>query len=298
MKTTPASTRRFRPPAATARGWFACAWLGLSAALLATPAAAGDKVTFAASRGHTGDAVMLRAELHRPEGPGPFPAVVLMHGCGGWQPAVRFTMNRYADELVRNGFVVLDLDSFGPRYLGNGKVCESIPRQQEALDYRTHDAHDALRFLQARGDVDADSVFLMGQSNGGSVAINVAKGDGPHRGGSAVPGFRAVVAYYPWCGSFDGRRTVKLAAPLLVFGGARDDWVPAHECEGVRSEGAELSFVLYPDAAHSFDLEIPLQRYLGNLIGKDAFAADDSRRRMLAFFMRHTRTNVAQATRP
>lgn len=274
-----------RPAPGGGRGRLLRALGLLVAGFLACASHAGERVLFPASRGYTADQVMLQAELHVPPGEGPFPALVLMHGCGGWQPVVRHTMQRYAEQFIALGFVVLDLDSFGPRRLGNGRVCESIPRQQDALDYRTHDAHDALRYLQAQGYVDARNVFLMGQSNGGSVAINVAKGDGPH-GGGAAPGFRGVVAYYPWCGSFGGRRQVHLAAPLLVFGGARDDWVPASECEGVRSSGAELGLVVYPDAAHSFDLDMPPQRYLGNLVGRDAFAAEDSLRRMKAFFLR------------
>lgn len=261
--------------------------LAAAFALLALPAQAADKVRFEASRGHTAQHVFLRGELHKPEGDGPFPAVVLMHGCGGWQPAVRRAMNAYAQHLVRSGFVVLDLDSFGPRHLGHGAVCESIARQQDALDYRTHDAWDALRYLQGQPFVDGANVFLMGQSNGGSVAINVAKGEGPHRPQAGSPGYRGVVAYYPWCGSFDGRRRIELAVPLLVFGGARDDWTPPSECEGVQSSGAELHVVVYPEAAHSFDLDLAPQRYLGNLVGKDPFAAEDSRARMVSFFERH-----------
>lgn len=244
---------------------------------------ASEKVEIRATHGYTSDRVVLRGELHRPRGAGTFPAVVLMHGCGGWQPAVRFTLTAYARLLAANGFVVLDLDSFGPRNLGNGPVCESVERQQEALDYRTDDAYDALRYLQSRDDVDATKVFLVGQSNGGSVAINVAKGD--HRAaGDPSPTYRGVVAFYPWCGSLGGRGVVKLMAPLLILSGAKDDWVPARECEGVRSTGAELRLVTYADAGHSFDLEMMPQRYLGYLIGKDPVAAEDGRRRMVAFF--------------
>jgi len=258
----------------------------------ASIAHAGDRVTFEASRGYTAPHVILHADLSKPEGDGPFPAVVLMHGCGGWQPAVRYTMNAYADFLVAKGFVVLNLDSFGPRNLGGGKVCEDVDRQVDALDYRTHDAQDALRYLQARAFVDPASVFLMGQSNGGSVAINVARGDGPHGNAGGNGGYRGVVAFYPWCGSFD-RRPVRLAAPLLVLSGSEDDWTPARDCEGVRSTGARLQFVVYPQAAHSFDLEMLPTRYLGKLVGKNQRAADDSRQRMLAFFIEHSRAGGA-----
>lgn len=253
-----------------------------------TTAHAGERVKFEASRAYTSESVTLRADISKPEGDGPFPAVVLMHGCGGWQPAVRYTMNNYAEYLVKNGFVVLDLDSFGPRNNGGGKVCESIRSQQDALDYRTYDAYDALKFLQSQKFVQGNNVFLMGQSNGGSVAINVAKGDAPHGKKGVDTGYRGVVAYYPWCGSLGNGKVVGLAAPLLVFGGAKDDWVPARECEGVQSKGAPLQVVIYPGAAHSFDLDIVPQRYLGKLIGKNEYAAEDSRERMLSFFVENS----------
>ena len=251
------------------------------------PAAhAGEKVMFEASRAYYADHVTLRADISKPAGEGPFPAVVLMHGCGGWQPAVRYTMNSYADFLVSKGFVVLNLDSFGPRSIGGGKVCENVSKQVDALDYRTYDAYDALKYLQSLKYVNPKGIFLMGQSNGGSVAINVALGDGPREMKTKDGGYRAVVAYYPWCGSF-GNRRIELAKPLLVFGGGQDSWTPTQECENARSTGASLDVKVYPEAAHSFDLEMVPQRYLGNLVGLNRPAADDSRERMLSFFIKH-----------
>ncbi|MBA4264586.1 MAG: hypothetical protein C0453_05850 [Comamonadaceae bacterium] len=257
------------------------ATLALGALLLGV-AQAAETVSFPASRSHTAEQVMLRADLSRPEGEGPFPAVVLMHGCGGWQPAVRFTMNAYAEYLTQRGFVVLSVDSFGPRRRGGGMVCESFDLLAQARDYRTHDAHDALRYLQTQNFVEGSNVFLMGQSNGGSVAIHVAQGLGPHAADPAS-GYRGVVAFYPWCGAFGSHR-VNLKTPLLVLGGERDDWVPASECKGVRSTGAPMELVIYPEAAHSFDLEIGVHRYLGKLVGKHPQAAENSRARMVAFF--------------
>ncbi|MDO9365682.1 MAG: dienelactone hydrolase family protein [Methylotenera sp.] len=256
---------------------------------------AGEMVKFEASSAYTSAKVTLRAVISKPKGDGPFPAVVLMHGCGGWQPAVRYTMNGYTDFLVDHGFVVLNLDSFGPRNNGGGKVCESIKRLTDALDYRTHDAYDALRYLQTQKFVAGNNIFLMGQSNGGSVAINVAKGDTPQDKKNKDEGFRAVVAYYPWCGTF-GNRKVELASPLLIFGGGQDDWVPARECEGIQSTGAELQVKIYPEAAHSFDLEIMPQRYLGKLVGKNEYATEDSRGRMLAFFIEHSTSYIWKAS--
>lgn len=256
-------------------------------ALFVAPAQAGEKVSFQASHGFTSENVNLRADISKPEGDGPFPAVVLMHGCGGWQPAVRHAMRAYADYLVSHDFVVLDLDSFGPRNIGGGKVCESIRSQRDALEYRTADAYDALKYLRSQPYVDSGNIFLMGQSNGGSVAINIAKGDIPREAKAGEGSYRAVAAYYPWCGSFGGHK-VELEAPLMVFAGTADDWTPASECAEVTSTKAELQIKTYPGAAHSFDLNIMPQRYLGKALGHNKEAAEDSRKRMLAFFIEHT----------
>ena len=53
---------------------------------------------------------MLRAELYQPDGDGPYPAVILMHGCGGSQPPVRDAMHTHAEYLVGHGFVALVLE--------------------------------------------------------------------------------------------------------------------------------------------------------------------------------------------
>jgi dienelactone hydrolase len=67
----------------------------------------------------------------------------------------------------------------------------------------------------------------------------------------------------------------------------------SRECQGVRSLGEELSLVVYPEAAHSFDLDILPHRYLGNLIGKHPQAAEDSFKRMVAFFARYVRGRIS-----
>ena len=48
----------------------------------------------------------------KPEGSGPFPAVVLLHGCGGWTEAVRQERAAWFTNL---GYVALAVDSFATR---------------------------------------------------------------------------------------------------------------------------------------------------------------------------------------
>jgi dienelactone hydrolase len=56
----------------------------------------------------------------------------------------------------------------------------------------------------------------------------------------------------------------------------------------VQSTKAELSIKTYAGAAHSFDLDIIPQRYLGKMLGHNKVAAEDSRQRMVAFFVANT----------
>lgn len=247
-------------------------------------------VTFEASKPASGEKIQLWGELYRPNGPGPFPAVILMHGCGGWQPAVRYALQTHARYLRDRGFVVLNLDSFGPRHRGGGKMCANDRDLYKAISYRTADAFDGLRYLRQLDFVAPKNIFLMGQSNGGAVAIRAAKAATEEKAGAT---FRAIVAYYPWCGEF-GRSRVSLASPLMIFAGGKDDWVPARECERAHATGANLEVTVYPNAAHSFDLDIIDQRYQGKLIGGDPYATHDSREKMLAFFVGHLTNDIKQ----
>ncbi len=258
----------------------------LSAGGRSTASNGYEYVEFTASNSDQSEKVLLRAQLFRPQGKGPFPGVILMHGCGGWQPAVQHALHSYAAFLVESGFAVLNLDSFGPRKKSGGMVCDSVQLLTDARIYRMYDAYDALRYMKALDYIDADNIFLIGQSNGGSVAIKAAIAGEPRAYGRAGAAFRAVVAYYPWCGAFEGRHVV-LASPLLIFAGGQDDWTPPGECARSTASGATLQVKIYPQAAHSFDVEIPLQRYRGKLLGKNDYAARDSRQRMLIFLKQH-----------
>jgi len=246
---------------------------------LGLPAQA-EPVTFPAKSTFDGAPVTLEAELILPAGPGPHPAVILMHGCGGLQPSVAEALALHAEAFNAAGFAALILDSFGPRGIGGGHVCETYDRLGNARRYRMQDANDAKAFLQTRPEIDSTNIFVMGQSNGGSVAIRLSQRD--------TREFRALAAYYPWCGAFN-RLGAKadLTTPLIVFGGEADDWVPPDDCTTITAQGADYAVHIYPGAAHSFDLQIPEQRFQGHLVGNNAAAEKDSRARMIAFFKRH-----------
>lgn len=74
----------------------------------------------------------LTAQLYTPKGPGPFPALVLLHGCGGLGP----NMFAWAEWLRAEGYAALVLDSFGGR--GIRRLCgDSSPLRGQRRAPRT-----------------------------------------------------------------------------------------------------------------------------------------------------------------
>jgi len=222
--------------------------------------------------------------LRKPEGSGPFPAVVLMHDCSG--VSVRYGSgieDRWAQELVNQGYVTIMPDSFSGRGFPQG-ICKVQPKDRDTLKnvplIRSQDALGALAYLRTLSYVDGKRIGIMGGSNGGMSTVGtIAIQDqrvGPGNG------FTAAVALYPGCeGSWwqgvDVRRTPRTGqgpfiyshakpfnpgAPMLILAGELDDWTPAGFCKELAkaSEGSRypISIKVYPGAHHAFDTARPV----------------------------------------
>ena len=95
----------------------------------------------------------LQGLLRRPEGAGPFPAVVLLHSCNGnWQRLDE----RWGRLIASWGYVTLTVDSFGPRGLKN--TCSSSGAPADLV----FDAYRALNFLVQQPTVDPARVAAIG----------------------------------------------------------------------------------------------------------------------------------------
>lgn len=240
--------------------------------------------------------------LYRPDGPGPFPAVVLLHGCHG----VSASTHDWAEWFRHRAYAALVVDSFTPRGMAEGCSPRSVDLPNTE---RFDDAVGALRFLHGLGWVDRERVGVIGWSNGGVFAIAVVNGPSHERAlrrGVALPppGYRAAIGVYPGgCYSLVGELVVR---PLLVLIGDADDWTLAGPCremvEAMHRRGAEASIVLYPGAFHYFDVEGQARTYLpdvanhnkpdgccGATVAYDPEAARDARRRIGEFFGYHLR---------
>jgi len=224
-------------------------------------------------------AVLAKSRLYRPPGEGPFPAVVVLHGCGG----VGGHHHGWARRLVEWGYVALVVDSFGPR--GHGSVCALNP-QPTTAETRAGDAWAAARHLATLPFVRGDRVGAIGFSHGGSTVMNAVQGRGGNR-----PPLAAAVAFYPGCNE---RWHAQVAVPTVILIGEQDDWTPAERCRRVVAalKRPELvSMTVYPNAYHSFDRDRPGVVYVRGIRGdhrveRDPVAAPDALAKTRAFFDR------------
>jgi dienelactone hydrolase len=220
-----------------------------AALLLASQSVAAEQVDIPAG------GLTLHATLYRPAGPGPFPAVVALHDCGGLNQRPNTLSQLYgawAQHLVAEGFAVLFPDSFGSR--GLGPQCRVRQSKARASRERVDDAEAAGHWLQAQSFVRSDHISLLGWANGGTATLWTVRPNAlPHDGGAD---FRSAVAFYPNC------HRLRLTAwstrvPTLVLIGSADDWTLASTCQqmvaGAHGRSARAEIVVYPGAHHEFD---------------------------------------------
>src|SRR5260370_8526610 len=92
--------------------------------------------------------ITVKAVVYRPEGAGPFPAVVVMHDCSGLtnsSGAVASKYREWAQLLVKDGFIVLFPESYGSR--GIGKQCPVRNRPGRPDRDRASDPHPSPTLL-------------------------------------------------------------------------------------------------------------------------------------------------------
>src|SRR5262249_44835087 len=75
-----------------------------------SPLLASESVNFPSALRQAGAAVQLSGYLYRPDGPGPFPAVAMLHGCSGLVTRsgnIRSHARFWAEHLRDHGYVAL-----------------------------------------------------------------------------------------------------------------------------------------------------------------------------------------------
>jgi dienelactone hydrolase len=200
----------------------------------------------------------------RPEGDGPFPAVILMHGCSGI-----YENNRtWAKLFVEQGYAAFIVNSLAPRGLAeremdNGVCDGSVLWGSE----RAGDLLATLGYVRALPFVDPDQIVLAGWSHGGWTIMDAfalaAEDKVPTSLSDDAGGLDGVVAailIYPYCGAFSVTyRTGDWddAPPTLMLLAENDTMISTDDClevaEGLEADGQRLTTYVYPGVDHAFD---------------------------------------------
>ena len=257
-------------------------------------AGAGEKVTFPGAKAEGYAHVeTVSAELRMPkDAKGKVPAVIILHGSGGIDGRGLF----YAEALNEAGFATLEVFMFArgqrPRQGGRATM--------------TH-GFGALKYLAGRPDVDSGKISAMGFSFGANLTFRLAVKDANDAflPNAAGPRFAAHASFYPSCWVFKGAggNAAFTGAPVLLFSGGRDDYETSPDsCKELidalpESTRRHMALQFYPDATHAWDtrrsepFSINDPYAFGGRGGSvrikpDPVIAEDSRRRVVEFFVR------------
>jgi dienelactone hydrolase len=239
---------------------FAFACSALACAVDAAPLPAPHQVDIPSG------GVTLHAQLYKPDGDGPFPTVIALHGCGGLGGHSEPVLPRYrdwAEQLLKAGNAVLLPDSYGSRELG--PQCRVRERKISARRERVTDILASRRWLMQQAWVARDRVSLLGWANGASALLWAVRPQLSSHG--AEPDFRSAVAFYPDC-RISSSLGWSARIPTLLLIGAKDDVSSPPACrlmiDGARGRSALTRIVVYPGAYHDFDrANLPLHAISG-----------------------------------
>lgn len=238
--------------------------------------------------------------IYKPQGAGPFPAVLFLHTCG---PVDHQHMRYWLEETLARGYAAFVLDSWSQRGLPNGTCFGSLPKGFFPIAVRVRDAYDALNHLAKVDFVDASRVAAMGYSHGGRVAYYLASKAAAEMFSPSGRRFAAVVAVYGQCyTAMNNSSHVQpdIDTPLLSLLGELDEDGDPRECvprlQAAKDKGAPVEWQVFPQTGHAWDQSrfSPPRRLhqtgsgsAGVLFAYDPKVADESRERASEFLARH-----------
>lgn len=240
----------------------------------------------------------LHAQLYKPDGDGPFPTVIALHGCGGLTGRSDPVLPRYrdwAERLLKSGNAVLWPDSYGSRELG--PQCRVKEVRVKARRERVADVLAARGWLLQQPWVARGRISLIGWANGASTLLWAVRPQLLSH--DSEPDFRAAVAFYPDCRLSAGLGW-SARVPTLVLIGARDDVSSPPACrqmvDGAHGRSALARIVVYPGAYHDFDrANLPVHASAGSNdaatpdrghVGTDIEARADSQKQVADWLAR------------
>lgn len=213
--------------------------------------------------------------ISRPEGAGPFPVLIMLHGCGGQRPF----LDEIAEVAVRSGAAVVNVDSYTHRRISRvaaiATVCTGARLHGRE---RAGDLYAAAAWAKAQSWADPTRIAAIGWSHGGwtimdALALRPGAEMARATGLSDLPeepldGLAAALIVYPYAGpgTYTGRRDWRFAPRATAIVAGRDYIVgPTRGAlERQRALGTPLDIVVFETATHAFEdrfAEDPRVRY-------------------------------------
>ncbi len=205
-------------------------------------------------------------DVVRPDGDGPFPVVIQLHGCGGRKPL----QDRWAGVVRDAGWAAVIVDSYAHRNISDTQayatVCTGL-RLRGAE--RAGDLFGAMEWVRRQAWADAERIVATGWSHGGWTALDAMAME-PGAEAERLTGLTGLVEeplaglvgaflMYPFASlpSIARLRGLRVdAAPLAIVGG-RDVIVGGRglgaALRRMKTPGAPVEVVLFDKATHAFD---------------------------------------------
>ncbi len=205
--------------------------------------------------------------LAAPEGPGPFPGVIVIHEILGLDDHIRDVAERFA----REGFYGLAPDLYGGRV---ARTFEEGRKLRNELDEERYLSvvRSAIAVLNKQGTIKKNRIGIVGFCMGGGLALLAGCG----------------IGYIGACVDFYGKiehadRVAHMKAPFLgIFGGYDEfiiSWAEEELKPALQKYGKRFDWKVYPKAPHAFHNDTR-ESYRPD-------AAKDAWQRTLAFFRKH-----------
>ena len=207
----------------------------------------------------------------KPDGPGPFPVAVQMHGCGGIQPM----QLRYAETARAAGFAAVIVDSLGPRGIGRREaqltVCTLLKLRGAE---RAADLFAILHWLKSQPWANAGQVAAAGWSHGAWTIMEAMVGiEGAPM--DLLHSVRLTALYYPYAGPPARTRALgwganrpKVYACLAERDAVVGSRAPTRALDRLAADGLDVRVLVLAGATHCFDddhADDPRTRYSSEL---------------------------------
>ncbi len=191
----------------------------------------------------------IRIQQIEPSGPGPFPAILLLHGAGG---NTGFWLQKFAPQLSKLGiacYAVHYFDRTGTTFADAGTILDGhhFPLWLQTV-------RDSLAYIASRPKIAADRIALLGISLGGFLSLATA---------ATSRNIRAVVEISGGLPPHFAAQATAAFPPTLILHGETDTVVPPTQATELDTLLTRLAVphqtILFPGEGHWFSAAAQLR---------------------------------------